>query len=228
MNRTRTKRNQIERKMAEDSENVVRPHVLGAGGQRFKSSCPDQHLEETEQAKRSRCRSETPETTSELIARFWSYVDKRGPDECWPWHGARSSCGYGNFKLLDRKNTPSSRLAYYLSSGHWPGELLVCHACDNPPCCNPAHLFLGTTRDNAADMMAKGRWRGGNNKRTNNPQARLTEEDVAEIRRSIAFGQTNVSIAARYGVTHSLISAIRRGKAWRDDTPLLSLAEGVG
>lgn len=89
--------------------------------------------------------------------RFWRLVDKSGGDDaCWPWTGSPSTNGYGQFGIKSRK-IPAHRLAYLFHFGHIDPALLVCHRCDNPPCCNPAHLFLGNHTDNARDMIAKGR-----------------------------------------------------------------------
>ncbi len=89
---------------------------------------------------------------------FWSRVDRREPDECWPWLGARRGrMGYGLFGFKHRRAVPAHRMAYLLSKGDIPKGMFVCHSCDNPPCCNPAHLWLGTHADNMADRHAKGR-----------------------------------------------------------------------
>jgi hypothetical protein len=91
--------------------------------------------------------------------RFWEKVDRSGgPDVCWPWLGTRDAKGYGHFSL-ELRMEKAHRVALRLSGVEVPATLLVCHHCDNPPCCNPAHLFVGTVRDNALDMIAKGRHR---------------------------------------------------------------------
>src|SRR5688500_12424982 len=86
----------------------------------------------------------------------WKRVAVGASDECWPWQGAVTGTGHGRFWIAGRPHGPH-RVAYQLATGTDPGDLFVCHRCDNPPCCNPAHLFLGSARDNARDALKKGR-----------------------------------------------------------------------
>jgi hypothetical protein len=103
-----------------------------------------------------------------LAERFWEKVDKRGPDECWEWTASRNPDGYGHLRvgsLRDgtRRMRKAPRVAYELTHGPIPPSsasthgTCVLHSCDNPGCCNPRHLFLGSQYDNIADMQAKGR-----------------------------------------------------------------------
>ena len=95
---------------------------------------------------------------SRLEDRFWSYVKQGSPNECWPWTGGTGRRGYGKFWMRGR-SIPAHRVAYLLNKGS-PGHYLsdyVCHSCDNPPCCNPAHLWAGTAQDNQDDSKTKGR-----------------------------------------------------------------------
>ena len=87
---------------------------------------------------------------------FWRRVDMSGgPDACWPWRGGMTYEGYG-IALFDGKSTTAHRIAYILTHGPIEPSLVVCHHCDNPPCCNPKHLFDGTQRDNIQDSVRKG------------------------------------------------------------------------
>jgi hypothetical protein len=96
-----------------------------------------------------------------LEERFWSHVDKREPDECWPWTGATARGGYGTFMVPitggGQQQVGAHQFAGMLGSGPPPTGMQILHSCDNPPCCNPGHLFLGTHTDNMRDKWAKGR-----------------------------------------------------------------------
>ena len=146
--------------------------------------------------------------------RFWDKVAIRAPTECWEWQGAVSKNGYGSFKLNGRAVT-ASRFAFKLSSGADAGNKMVLHTCDNRKCCNPNHLYKGTVKENTRDMMERGRHRPGSIYGSANHKAKLTEEQVAGVKTLIIRGMTNTAIAARYGVTHQMISKIRRGHFWK-------------
>jgi len=151
-------------------------------------------------------RSQTSRFSTDPAARLEARVDKSaGPDACWPWQGKRSAQGYGHVTIAKRDEL-THRLAYQAVHGQIPAGMLVCHHCDNPPCCNPKHLFLGTYQDNAQDMHAKGR--GPNRRGERNPSAKLSDAQAAEIRAS-ARGVRE--LARIYGVAPSLISRIRSG-----------------
>lgn len=149
-----------------------------------------------------------------LELRFWKHVTIGQPDECWPWTGAHYSSGYGNVGVLDDDLIPRTRgahrIAWELRVGPIPPGLSVLHRCDTPACVNPDHLFLGTHADNMADMVAKGREARG----TRNGQAKLTEQQVGEIR--LAHGTIPFAdLAARFGISRSQLARILNGERWR-------------
>jgi len=145
--------------------------------------------------------------------RFWQKVDIRGEADCWPWTGSRTRAGYGNMGI-GRSNVYAHRFSWELHTGLLiPAGMFVCHSCDNPPCVNPAHLFLGTNADNNRDMREKGRASGGARGERQH-RAILTDDAVRDIRARIAAGEQNASIARAYGVDRSTISAVRTGKNW--------------
>lgn len=146
---------------------------------------------------------------------FWLYCTPGKPNECWLWQGTRHN-GYGQFKWHGKKYF-AHRVAYELHNGaiatsDKPHDTSVCHACDNPSCVNPAHLFLGTQAENNADRDKKGRQVSP--KGSNHSNAKLTESDILEIRKMSALGETGRSLARRYQVTPSAISYIVKRKSW--------------
>lgn len=155
----------------------------------------------------------------DVESRFWPKV-MRALDwvSCWDWKGATSSTrrlqNYGSFKIKSRVNVRAHRISYALYHGRSPGELLVMHSCDRPCCVNPMHLSLGTVQDNTDDMMRKGRHVTVDQRGENNGAAKLSARQIENIRDKIRAGMTNTAIAGQYGVTHQLISRIRRGRAW--------------
>lgn len=148
-------------------------------------------------------------------AYFWERVDRSG--ECWPWVRYCNTDGYGHV-YYEGRIWGAHRVAWILTNGPIPEGMRVLHNCpggDNPACCNPAHLFLGTQADNVHDMMAKGR----NTPQVGiaNPRARLTEEDVREIRRLYATGDyAYAGIAEAFGVGETTISHVVKGDTWAD------------
>lgn len=152
----------------------------------------------------------------EAADRFWPLVDVKGPDDCWEWQGFISQiAGHGKFQI-NRITYPASRIALKLHVGRMLSrEELACHKCDNPPCCNPAHLFIGSTKDNALDAKAKGRlhqWSGAR-RGENNPCAKLQEHQVREIRK-LRGTMTTKQIAQKFGVRPGAIMAIFTGQNW--------------
>lgn len=133
--------------------------------------------------------------------RFWSHVDRTG--ECWIWTAGRSEYGYGRL-FFRGKARKAHRVAYELTHGPIPTGLFVCHACDNPACVRPDHLWLGTNQDNLVDASRKGRI----------PQSKLTPTTVREIRAALAAGEPKKVIARRYGVAPHAIRLLAAGRTW--------------
>lgn len=147
--------------------------------------------------------------------RFWSFVERRGDDECWPWTGAIKPNGYGNWRPSTGRSEGAHRAAFRLFAGkEIPPGAHVCHSCDNRKCCNPRHLWLGSHADNMADMTAKGRSAKGRlmPQGEMSPRAKLTAEQVKEIKRD---GEPASQVAKRLGVHRNNIYHIRSGKTWR-------------
>jgi hypothetical protein len=157
-----------------------------------------------------------------LSERFWEKVDVRGPDECWPWKAATNGHGYGTIGTkLGTSLAP--RVCWILVNGPIPpGEgyhgTCVLHRCDNPPCVNPAHLFLGTNDDNMRDKAEKGRVVTNPTYGEEHHSAKLTDEQVLEIRAHPEI--TGLEFCRRFGVSPMAVSYIRNGKTWKHLLPV--------
>lgn len=146
---------------------------------------------------------------AEALARFWDRLVANASD-CREWPGVRLPSGYGQI-TVGRRMHLTHRLSWELSYGPIPRGMSVCHTCDNPPCCNPEHLFLGFAVDNAADKVRKGRQPRGEAIR----QSRLTADAVRAIRDALAAGMRRSDLARQYGVASDTISMIARGHTWQ-------------
>jgi hypothetical protein len=150
------------------------------------------------------------------MERFERLVMPEPNSGCWLWDGGIGPHGYGRIRVgrlgVDRRNALAHRLSWELHLGSIPAGLCVCHRCDNRACVNPGHLFLGTKRDNTADMVRKGR--GGRppvHYGPANPKAKITQE-IADAIRSSPLGV--VRAGREFGLSPSQIHTIRTGKNW--------------
>ncbi len=150
-----------------------------------------------------------PEISSKDIERFWSHVDKRSPDECWPWTGSLKSGGRGKIEINGRTILPA-RLAFFIQRGYDPHPLQVCHTCDNPPCCNGAHFFSGTEVDNNHDKATKGRAAKGETQ----GGSKLTNISVTLIRELYKAGAACKDLAEIYSISGRNIRDILNRKTW--------------
>jgi hypothetical protein len=144
---------------------------------------------------------------SNAHAAFWPRVDmSAGPYGCWPWTGGKKHDGYGILRIFGR-HEGAHRASWILTNGPIDdASIFVCHRCDNPPCVNPAHLFLGTHLDNMRDMIRKGR-RGCY-------EPKLTAEKAIAILEQTRAGRHDRDIAADFGISYGLVSLIRIGARW--------------
>jgi len=163
---------------------------------------------------------------------FWKHVDIKSSNECWEWTGAKNKLGYGRVRY-HQQNWKAHRLAWFLTNGNID-DLHVCHHCDNPSCCNPSHLFLGTAADNMRDCSEKGRHprntthylpEGDNHHSRLHPEvvargekngaAVLTKEEVIEIRDKRKQGRTLQGLADEYSVAKGTIVFIVTRQTWK-------------
>lgn len=144
---------------------------------------------------------------------FWKHVDIKNQDECWEWKFTKTKFGYGRLRFQNRLWL-AHRLAFIFTYKNNIENKLVLHKCDNPSCCNPLHLFLGTYEDNNKDRVIKGRSCNVNGE--NNPNSKLTQSIVNDIRRlysSNCYTQNELSI--KFGVVENHIWNIIHNKSWK-------------
>jgi hypothetical protein len=144
---------------------------------------------------------------------FWKKVRLVSPGECWEWTGYVNKHGYG-VTSWDQKSMLSHRKAYKLTTGALPDDgKVLCHTCDNPPCCNPAHLFVGTGSENMQDSIAKGRFRracGDANGKT-----KLLTPAVLDVRARFSRGETQTEISRELNINRSTVRNIVHRRTWK-------------
>ncbi|HET6444726.1 MAG TPA: HNH endonuclease [candidate division Zixibacteria bacterium] len=156
-----------------------------------------------------------------FLRRFWKKVEKKRDDECWSWTASTMGDGYGQIKPDGGigPNLYAHRVSYEIHFGPIPDfiedgdrkvRVEICHKCDNTRCANPHHLFLGTRAKNAEDMARKMRSTWGGRSGT----AKLSENDVREIRKQLSNGWSTHQLAARFDISQSQIVRIKHRKQW--------------
>lgn len=158
---------------------------------------------------------------------FWQKVDVRGPDDCWEWKACRHKSGYGQMRL-GKQRLAAHRFSLMLKTGRtFPRKSFVCHRCDNPPCCNPRHLFIGTQLDNMRDMWSKGRGPCGDRSGAKrhpegirrgelHGKAKLTTQMVVKMRSQFNSGCLSIpDIAKAFSLHPGSVWKIIHRKAWK-------------
>jgi len=146
---------------------------------------------------------------------FLSTIDRSGgPDACWPWRGARTKDGYGRLVVWG-KTVGAHRYAFEVFRRVQLGRLMALHHCDNPPCCNPAHLYAGTAADNIADMIRRGRQGQADGPSAMLKRAyKMTPASVLALREESARGVPAKDLAKRYGLSVAYTYNIIKGRQW--------------
>jgi hypothetical protein len=149
-----------------------------------------------------------------LKKRFWGKVDIGGENECWPWiagRGGRDDRGY--FRVDNNHIRVAHRVVWELMYGPIPNGMNVLHSCDNPLCCNPRHLFLGTQRDNVLDAVSKGR--ATSNAGEANPRAQRRVPEVRAIKDIFRAGFDRRRIAKAWGLRYGYVCDIVNERIWK-------------
>lgn len=151
--------------------------------------------------------------TSDIVERFYTKID-RSSNNCWIWKGRKTKGGYGNVDIIHDgkwRGINAHRLSYLLIHGEVPDNIHVCHSCDNPPCCRPDHLWLGTFEENMQDAIDKGR---KDNTGEKNGRRKINWETVNEIR--ACKDKTRNELAKEYGLKKMQVGNIIRNISWHD------------
>lgn len=157
-------------------------------------------------------------TPAKFETEFHARIAAGDAAACWEWQGARHRAGHGyvwvprSVPRLGGRVHYAHRIAYELANGPIEPGQSICHTCDNPACCNPAHLYAGTQTDNMRDMIERDRRDHARGSRI--PHAALTDDLVREIRRRFRAGERIASIVRDMPASFTTVSAAAHGKSW--------------
>lgn len=164
-----------------------------------------------------------PRVTQPLSFRFWKKIQKGDTDQsCWKWLGAKTENGYGVIGAGGRGEgvLKAPRVSWMIHFGASPGDLFVLHRCDNPECCNPLHLFLGTASDNMKDCSSKGRLKIPHRRGEDNNKSKLSESQVIEIR-AVYRNRCKINgaqpLGRRHGVHWKTILSVIKNRTWKQN-----------
>jgi hypothetical protein len=144
--------------------------------------------------------------------KFFNKISKEDHEKgCWIWIGHKNKAGYGRIRQKYKDKT-AHRFSWEIFNGPIPESMFICHTCDNPPCCNPDHLFLGTPKDNTQDCIKKNRQRYQKGSAHN--MAKLSESEIPKIRELLKNGEKQYIIARMFNVSPMIISKIKHRKLW--------------
>lgn len=164
-------------------------------------------------------------TLEQTINRFWSKVNRLSENDCWEWLAGKLDFGYGQFWDNEAGRSVSSHtFAYKITKGDIPKDKVVRHSCDNPACCNPNHLLLGTPAENNHDMKVRGRAKPGlkdkperSSKYEEHYLSKFTNEEVKQLREDIKSGKDTIkSVAQKFNVTYQCIWLIAKERNWKN------------
>lgn len=144
--------------------------------------------------------------------RFIARTDTKSVKECWIWNASRRPDGYGQWRRADGQIELAHRASWRLFRTEIPKGAHILHKCDNPPCVNPTHLFLGSHADNMRDMWGKGRARPGQSRGEKHGMSKLTSEIVREIRTS---SESGVELARKFALSATTVCDVRKRRTWK-------------
>jgi hypothetical protein len=156
------------------------------------------------------------EELGRAMVAFANNAVRSGDGDCWSWSGTKDRGGYGRISVNGDKKIGAHRFSFWLHGNGDPGELFVCHDCDNPECTNPSHLFLGTPKDNSQDCVVKGR--AADVRAEQNPRALIDNQLAIRVSEEVESGKTNRQIAQELGIGEELVSRIKTGRSWASAT----------
>jgi hypothetical protein len=178
----------------------------------------EEHKRKISESNKGKAKAQNAGCKPNDVTSLWAKVDKKSNDECWPWLGQITEKGYGRVRFQGGRYY-AHRVIFWLE---FPNEInlaapkvdrdtqgFLLHKCDNPICCNPSHLFVGSQLDNIRDRDSKNRHADFSGEK--NPNSKFSKEQVQQMKQEKENGKTAVAIAKEHGVSYSCIKRLLRG-----------------